>query len=50
MADKVPHPCPGNAPRKLTDYLAYPRVLLTLILCSLVFLMHIVYGIYVLFF
>lgn len=40
-------PCPGNAPRTVWDYLMYPRVLLTLIICVLSTILHIVFGLYV---
>jgi hypothetical protein len=36
-----------NAPRSLRDYLMYPRVLFTSILCLLVLIMHIAFGLYV---
>jgi len=39
-------PCPGNAPRTVWDYLMYPRVLLTLIICVLSTVLHIAFGLY----
>ena len=43
-------PATGNAPRRLRDYLAYPRILFTLILCLLALILHVAFGIYVWFF
>jgi hypothetical protein len=40
----------GNAPRRWQDYLAYPRVLFTLILCIVALVLHVAFGIYVWFF
>lgn len=40
----------GNAPRSWKDYLAYPRVLFTIILCALAVVLHVAFGIYVWFF
>jgi hypothetical protein len=40
----------GNAPRSWKDYLAYPRVLFTLVLCALAVALHVAFGIYVWFF
>jgi hypothetical protein len=40
----------GNAPRSWKDYLAYPRVLFTLVLCALAVVLHVAFGIYVWFF
>lgn len=40
----------GNAPRRWQDYLAYPRVLFTLIFCVLTLVLHVAFGIYVWFF
>lgn len=37
----------GNAPRRWQDYLAYPRVLFTVILCALALVLHVAFGIYV---
>jgi hypothetical protein len=37
----------GNAPRHWRDYLMYPRVLFTSILCLLVLVLHVAFGIYV---
>lgn len=37
----------GNAPRRWQDYLAYPRVLFTVVLCALTLVLHVVFGIYV---
>jgi len=36
----------SNAPRTWRDYLMYPRVLFTSILCFVVLVMHIAFGIY----
>ena len=40
----------GNAPRHLWDYLAYPRVLFTFVLCFVVLVLHVAFGIYVWFY
>jgi hypothetical protein len=40
------HSCPGNAPRTMWDYLMYPRVLLTAIICAVTTAMHIGFGLY----
>jgi hypothetical protein len=40
----------SNAPRSWRDYLMYPRVLFTSILCLLALVMHVAFGIYVWFF
>jgi hypothetical protein len=40
----------GNAPRRWQDYLAYPRVLFTFILCIVTVVLHVAFGIYVWFF
>jgi hypothetical protein len=40
----------GNAPRSWKDYLAYPRVLFTLVLCALAVALYVAFGIYVWFF
>jgi hypothetical protein len=40
----------GNAPRRWLDYLMYPRILFTLILCALALVLHVAFGIYVWFF
>ncbi len=37
----------GNAPRRWQDYLMYPRVLFTIILCFLSLVLHVAFGIYV---
>ena len=37
----------GNAPRRLRDYLMYPRVLFTIILVAISTILHIAFGIYV---
>ena len=37
----------SHAPRKWHDYLMYPRVLFTSILCLLALLLHVAFGIYV---
>ena len=38
--------CPGNAPQTVWDYLMYPRVLLTAIICAVSTALHIGFGIY----
>jgi|GEM_PF-2711415 len=40
----------GNAPRRWQDYLLYPRILFTVILCLLAVVLHVAFGIYVWFF
>ncbi|HEY8902418.1 MAG TPA: hypothetical protein VIM48_01845 [Chthoniobacterales bacterium] len=40
----------GNAPRRWQDYLLYPRVLFTVVLCLLAVVLHVAFGIYVWFF
>ncbi|MGH8046914.1 MAG: hypothetical protein ACREKL_06680 [Chthoniobacterales bacterium] len=40
----------SNAPRTWRDYLMYPRVLLTAILCLVALILHVAFGIYVWFF
>jgi hypothetical protein len=40
-------PAPGNAPRRWQDYLMYPRVLFTFILCLVTLVLHVAFGIYV---
>jgi hypothetical protein len=40
----------GNAPRRWQDYLLYPRVLFTVVLCFLAVVLHVAFGIYVWFF
>jgi nitrate reductase NapE component len=40
----------GNAPRRWQDYLLYPRVLFTVLLCLLAVVLHVAFGIYVWFF
>ena len=37
----------GNAPRNWRDYLMYPRVLFTSILCFVVLVLHVAFGLYV---
>jgi hypothetical protein len=37
----------GNAPRRWQDYLTYPRVLFTIILCTLSTILHIAFGLYI---
>ena len=39
-----------RTPRHWSEYLMYPRVLFTLILCTLAFVLHVAFGIYVWFF
>ena len=40
----------GKAPRRWQDYLAYPRVLFTVILCTISVILHVAFGFYVWFF
>lgn len=42
--------CPGNAPQTIWDWLMYPRVLLTAIICAVSTVLHIGFGIYIWFF
>lgn len=39
--------CPGNAPQTVWDYLMYPRILLTAIICAVSTVLHIGFGIYI---
>jgi hypothetical protein len=45
--DPVRYYTKGNAPRTWKEYLVYPRVLLTLILCIVSLVLHVAFGIYV---
>jgi len=40
----------SHAPKRWHDYLMYPRVLFTCILCLLALILHVAYGVYVVFF
>jgi len=50
MLDTAAYYTRGNAPRRWQDYLAYPRVLFTFILCIVTVVLHVAFGIYVWFF